>query len=154
MSRRSATWPASIERRSRPETPVCILTNGSRAIRPRVRRALNRLDERIVKLDAEPDAVNRPRASVPLGGLLHGLSLLRDVTLQSCFIDGSVSNVGRDTVQRWADLVVELEPRRVQVYTIDRRPADLDIRPVSEARLEEVACLLRARTGIEAEVSA
>jgi wyosine [tRNA(Phe)-imidazoG37] synthetase (radical SAM superfamily) len=140
--------------RAGPQTPVRILTNGSRAVLAHVRRALDRLDERIVKLDADAERVNRPARDAPLGALLHALSLLRDVTLQSCFVDGAISNVGGGAVREWADLVAELEPRGVQIYTLDRPAAQADVRPVSAARLEEIAALLRSRTGIEAEVYA
>ena len=144
-----------VARRSRSGTPVRILTNGSRVVRPEIRRALDLLDERIVKLDAAMERVNRPAPSVPFGALLHALSLLRDVTLQSCFVDGVVSNIDASSVRQWADMVSEIEPRRVQIYTIHHPPAgDFDIRPVTLAQLEEIACLLRARTGIEAAVYA
>jgi wyosine [tRNA(Phe)-imidazoG37] synthetase (radical SAM superfamily) len=132
--------------------PVRILTNGSQAVRPEIRSALDRLGERIAKLDADAERVSRPGRRYPLGATLLGLALLSDVTLQSCFIDGGVSNTGESAVRDWADLVSELEPRRVQIYTIDQRPAGADIRPVAAAHLEEIACRLRARTGIEAAV--
>lgn len=139
-------------RRSRRRTPVRILTNGSQVARPEVRRALDRLDERLVKLDADPERVNRPTRHAPLGTLVHGLGRLTDVSLQSCFVDGAVSNVAEETIAAWAELVGELEPRRVQIYTIDHPSASADARPASAALLEEIACQLRARTGIEAEI--
>lgn len=141
-------------RRARSEVPVRILTNGATAIRPEVRRALDRLDERIVTLDAGAKEVDRPEARSPLGGALYGVSLLRSITVQSCFIDGAVSNVGERTVSEWVDILGELRPRAVQIFTMSRRPALMDVRPVSAARLKEIACLLRARTGIDARVFA
>jgi len=141
-------------RSERSRVPVRILTNGSQAVRPEIRAALDRLGERIVKLDADAQRVSRPGRRCPLGATLLGMALLSDVTLQSCFIEGAVSNTGESTVRDWADLVSELEPRKVQIYTIDRRPASADIRPVAAPHLEEIACRLRARTGIEAQVFA
>ncbi len=139
-------------RRSWPRVPVRILTNGSQAVSPTVRSALDRLDERIVKLDANFERVCRPTRGHPPGARLLGLSLLRDVSLQSCFIEGSVSNTDSETVTEWIELVSEIGPRAVQIYTIDQPPATADIRPVSPSRLEEIACQLRGRTGIEARV--
>ena len=141
-------------RRLRPRVPVRILSNGSEAVRPEIRRALDLLDERIVTLDAAPAEIDRPDPGSPLGGLLHGLSLLRDVSVQSCFVDGAVSNTGDDVVDEWADLVAELAPRRVQVYTVNRKPATRDIWPVSEGRLRQIASILRERAGIRAQVVA
>jgi wyosine [tRNA(Phe)-imidazoG37] synthetase (radical SAM superfamily) len=143
------------EARRRPgNAPVRILTNGTLAIRPVVRRALDQLDERIVVLDAAGHRVNRPARGRPLGTLVAGLLLLRDVSLQSCFIGGAVSNCDASSVGDWADLVAELRPRRVQIHTINRRSAQAGIHPLVRAQLEEIACVLRARTGIEAEVYA
>ena len=141
-------------RQARPGLPGRILTNGSRAGCPEARQALDRLDERIVKLDADPQRVCRPARKQPLGAMLLGIALLRDVTVQSCFIDGAVSNTGESAIRDWLGLVSEVAPRAVQIYTIDRAPAGVDIRPVAAAHLEEIACRLRAQSGIEARVYA
>ena len=141
-------------RRVRPGVPVRILTNGESAVRQQVRDALDRLDERIVTLDAGAGRVDRPGPRSPLGSIVYGISLLRDVALQSCFIDGIVSNVDDESVREWADLVAELQPNHVQILTISRRAAVVDARPVSGHQLEEIARVLRERTGIEARVFA
>lgn len=142
----------AVASRERPGVEVRILSNGSRAVVPAVRAALDRLTERIVKLDAEPQRVSRPAPGAPLGALLHGLGLLRDVTVQSCFVEGDFANTGAASVAEWADLLAELRPRAVQVYTIDRQPLLGGVLPAAAAALEEIACRLRARTAIEAGV--
>lgn len=141
-------------RRAQPGVPVRILTNGETTHRPEIRAALDRLDERVVTLDADPERSDRPDVAAPLGGIVQGVSLLRDFTAQSCFFDGAVSNVGERAVRDWADLVGELQPRSVQIFTLSRRSATIDARPVSVDQLEEIACVLRARTGIEGAVFA
>lgn len=143
-----------VARRMRPDVPVRILTNGSSAVRAEVRRALDSLDERIVMLDAAAEHVDRPSRGCPLGAIVHALLLLKDVTVQACFIDGVVSNVRGDFIRRWVDLVQEVRPHAVQITTIDRAPWKRDVRPVSQDQLEEIACLLRERTGIEAGIFA
>jgi wyosine [tRNA(Phe)-imidazoG37] synthetase (radical SAM superfamily) len=130
---------------------VRILTNASRALRPAVRAALDELDERIVKLDASPERIEKPHR-VPLGGLLAGLALLRDFSVQSCFVEGAAANTDAPSIADWIDLLAELRPRAVQIYTIDLPAASTDVLPAAAARLEEIACHLRARTGIEAGV--
>ncbi len=52
----------------------------------------------------------------------------------------------------WAGWLAGLRPREVQIYTIDRQPAEADVRPVQPAQLEEIACTLRERTGIQARI--
>jgi wyosine [tRNA(Phe)-imidazoG37] synthetase (radical SAM superfamily) len=141
-------------RRAQPGIPVRILTNGERAVRPEVRAALDRLDERVVTLDADPECADRPAAGAPLGGIVQGIAQLRDFTAQSCFFDGDVSNVGDAAVLDWADLLGELGPRSVQIFTLSRPPAEGDVRPVPIGRLEEFARTLRERTGLEGVVFA
>jgi wyosine [tRNA(Phe)-imidazoG37] synthetase (radical SAM superfamily) len=115
---------------------------------------LDLLDERIVKLDASMEAVCRPQSSQMLGRSVVGMCLLRDVTLQCCFIHGSVSNTDDSSVSDWIDAVRVVKPRAVQIYTINHPPADDEIRPVSRDQLEEIACRLRSKTGIDAAVFA
>jgi wyosine [tRNA(Phe)-imidazoG37] synthetase (radical SAM superfamily) len=96
--------------------------------------------------------VDRPAVHAPPGGIIQGVSLLRDFTAQSCFFDGVVSNVDDESVGEWADRLGEMHPRRVQIFTLARPSASFDVRPVWRAQLEEIACLLRERTGIDASV--
>jgi len=130
--------------------PVRILSNGSRAVDPVVRRALDLLDERIVKLDAAPERVERPAASAPFGAMLHAWTLLRDFTLQSCFIEGDVSNVDEESLSRWLELVAELRPRGVHVHTIDQPGRVAGVRAVAPERLREIAERVRAQAGVPA----
>lgn len=139
-------------RRARPEVPVRILTNGARTTRPDVRRALDRIDERIVIVDAACQRCDRPDAHTPFGGIIHGISLLRDFTAQSCFFDGAVSNVDEEAVDEWVDRLGEMRPRAVQIFTVSRPSATIDVRPVPRAQLGEIARLLRQRTGLEGTV--
>lgn len=140
-------------RRARPFVPVRILTNGSRTTDPVVRRALDLLDERIVTLDAAPERVERPNGRLPLGGRIQAFSMLRDVTVQSCFVDGSISNVDEDSVADWVELLAELQPRAVQVYTIDRPAREKGLRPASASRLEAISRRLREETGLPVQLS-
>jgi wyosine [tRNA(Phe)-imidazoG37] synthetase (radical SAM superfamily) len=96
--------------------------------------------------------IDRPAAACPLGGLVHALTLLRDVTLQSCFVEGDVSNADDETLREWMELVGEIRPRAVQIYTIDRPATKCDVRPLSAARLERIARTLHDRTGVKARV--
>jgi wyosine [tRNA(Phe)-imidazoG37] synthetase (radical SAM superfamily) len=141
-----------VARSLRPGVSVRILTNGSGIVRPEVRAALARLDETIAKLDAGVQRVSRPKAHFPVGASLAALAFLDHVTIQSCFVDGPVSNTDHATVEEWAEVVGEVRPPAVQIYTISEQPAGESLRPVAATRLEEIACVLRARTGIEARV--
>ena len=103
-------------------------------------------------LDAEPALVNLPRPERALDARVSGARSLRDVTLQCCFIQGSVCNLGEASLSPWIDAVSEIRPRVVQIYTINRPAAMAGVRAVPRHRLEEIAGALRARTGIDAQV--
>jgi wyosine [tRNA(Phe)-imidazoG37] synthetase (radical SAM superfamily) len=132
-------------RRVRPGLPVRVLTSGAGALRPGVCAALDALDERIVKLDAAPERVNRP--AQPLGALLYAVSRLRDLTAQSCFVEGVVCNTDEAAIRDWLDLLGELHLRAVHVYTIHHPPARGEVHPVPRAHLEAIAERVRRRTG-------
>ncbi len=139
-------------RRSNPKLPIRILTNGTEALRPPVQRALDFLDERILTLDAEPSAVNRAGPEHDLRERIAGARSLRDVTLQSCFIEGAVSNVGAASLAAWIEAIARIRPRAVQIYTIDRPAATPGIRPVAPRSLERIARELWAGTGVHCRV--
>jgi len=142
----------SAARHARPGVPVCIVTNGSTVCHEDVRRALDLLDERIVKLDAGGARVCRPDASHPLGAVIAGLPLLRDMTIQSCFIEGEIENTDANSVQEWVDLVSELRPQAVQIYTPSWLGREVGVLPVPRWRLEEIAEQLEGLSGLHTSV--
>lgn len=135
---------------SRPE--LRIFTNGARAIRGDVRRALNLLDARVVRLDAAPEPINRPAARYPRDLMACGLGLLKDVDVHSCFVDGPVSNLDEQSVRQWMNQIAELKPRFVEIYTIPRNVSECGARPVSTEQLEATAEALRERARVEVHV--
>ncbi len=77
-----------------------------------------------------------------------------DAVLQALFVTGRVDNTTEEEVDAWLALVKEINPRQVQIYTLDRGPADRDLRPVSKTVLEAIARRVRRTTGSEALVFA
>ena len=108
-----------------------------------------------MKLDAGTDelfaAINRPVQGVELEAIVEGLSKLEDVTIQTAFMTGSIDNTGDEAVAAWIDKLRRIEPSAVQIYTIDRSPADEDLERVPRERLEAIAEDVR-RAGFEAAV--
>lgn len=132
---------------------VAILSNSTAAAREPVRRALAKLDVRIIKLDAGTQEVlkriNRPAEGVSLDGIVEGLRLVDDITLQSVFVDGEVSNIGDDDISAWIERVAEITPREAQIYSLENAPAMSTLVAVDPAKLEEIAERVR-RLGIDA----
>ena len=139
-----------------PTAKVGILSDATQAHRPQVARALRALDVRYMKLDGGDEATWRA-VTQPFGGadwttMIASLKNLPEIILQSMFIQGSVDNTQPDHIEAWVKLVGEIRPLSVQVYTVDRAPADALVQEVPLARLQEIAALLTRRTGIPAEV--
>ena len=133
-----------------PAAKVCAMSNGLAAGRPAIRAALDRLDERLMKLDpgpvAEVSGVSYDRAR-----LVEDLRGLVDVTAQAMVVEGpGYSGASDEAVEEWLRALARLQPKAVQIYSIARPPADARVTRVARARLEAIAA--RARTVVSGKV--
>jgi wyosine [tRNA(Phe)-imidazoG37] synthetase (radical SAM superfamily) len=144
-----------VKRRTGVDAQVAILSNSTAAMDEKVRRALARLDVRIMKLDAGTqevlERINRPAIDVTLDSIVGGLKLLDDITLQSVFVDGEVTNAGDEDVDAWIEKVGEIRPARMQVYSLENAPAMSTLVGVAPERLKEIAERVKQKLGITAE---
>jgi wyosine [tRNA(Phe)-imidazoG37] synthetase (radical SAM superfamily) len=142
--------------RYQPGARVSILSNSSTVGSPSVRAALELLDLKIMKFDAGSEEMfrrlNHPAAPVYMGEIVAGLKQLKNIYLQSLFVRGRVTNADPDSISLWIEKVREIHPLGVQVYTLDREPADRRIERVSQATLQWIADEVRWRAGLDAEV--
>ena len=139
-----------------PNVKVGILSDSSQAHRPEIKAALQMLDERCMKLDAGDsetiEKINKPAGGFDLKRTMEALRNLDDITVQSMFIQGSYDNTHSKQIDAWIEAVQFVKPSSVQVYTIDRPPADSGIKTVPLTRLNEIASMCQKRTGISTEV--
>lgn len=142
--------------RYQPQARVAILSNSSTVGSPSVRAALNMFDLKIMKFDAGSEEMfrrlNHPTAPVYMGEIITGLKALENIEIQSLFVQGRVTNADLDSVEMWVEKVREIHPVGVQVYTLDREPADKRIEKVSLTTLQWIADQVRWRAGVPAEV--
>lgn len=140
--------------------PACrtaILSNATTVDREEIRRALLRLDDPVLKLDTGREEtfrrLNAPAPGVRFDAILNGLRALGSAAvLQALFVRGSVDNATGEEVEAWADAVASIGPRYVQIYTLDRGPADRGLFPVDLPRLHAIARTLEERAGVPARV--
>lgn len=132
-----------------PAARTAILSNSTRLGDPAVRAALQRLNARIMKLDAGTQAVldtfNQPLEPLALGSVVDGLSALGGVTIQALFAAGPGGNLTEAHVAAWTAHVMRIRPVAVQVYTLARGVPSRDIEPAPAAALEAIAAALRVR---------
>ncbi|HWP58574.1 MAG TPA: radical SAM protein [Candidatus Acidoferrales bacterium] len=139
-----------------PDAKVAIFSNSSTITSQRVRTAVNLVDLKIMKLDAGSEKLirrlNHPAGPVDLSAIVDALRQLNNVYIQSMFVQGRLTNADPVSVAAWVDKIGEIRPALVQVYTLDRAPADSKIHPVSLSTLCAIANLTRWRAGVPAEV--
>ena len=133
-----------------------ILSNAAHLDRPTVIEGLNLLDARYMKLDAGNEGqflnMNSPVTEVGIWDVVRHLPKLKDFVVQAMFTHGRRDNTDEKSVVDWINTVKRVKPLSVQLYSVDRYPADKKITIVDRSLLEEIAQALSAQTGIPAEV--
>lgn len=137
-----------------PEALVAVLSNSTGVVDVRILRALEGLDRPIMKLDAGSERcfvqVNRPHPSVSFDAVVKGLSELKhpNLTIQTMLFSGDPDNSTDEDIDSWTDLIVQIDPSEVQIYTIQRSPATPGIFPLAKSLLDDIAARAHMRTGI------
>ena len=127
-----------------PSARVSVLSNATRIGQEGVFEALRKVDNAILKIDAPTDAqaalVNRPARGYHVADVVEALKRFEgQFVLQTMFVRGP-SWATEDWVEGWMDLVRELGPREVMVYTIDRETPMKELRKYS---VEEMRALVQ-----------
>ena len=109
-----------------PSAKVSVLSNATRVHVPEIAAALRRVDNPILKIDAPTDElvarIDRPAPGYSLERVLEALRGFHgDFVLQTMFLRGpDFDSSAPEVLLGWMDIVRELRPRKVMVYTIDR----------------------------------
>jgi wyosine [tRNA(Phe)-imidazoG37] synthetase (radical SAM superfamily) len=141
--------------RIRPEVKLAVLSNSSTVHLFIVREALALVDVPIMKLDAGDvhtlTAINRPAAGVSLEQIITGLKELPELVVQSVLIDGKVSNIWGTPYEAWLSAMADLDPVRIQIYSIDRPVPEAEVEKVKPVMLQRVAREIEGLTGIQVQ---
>ena len=122
----------TIELRDRiyPKAKVSVLSNATMVGRESVFEALRKVDNPIMKLDAPSDElidkINKPTVVYRMDRVVEELKKFNgDFVLQTMFLRSDhFDTLSADALAAWMDIVRELKPREVMVYTIDRETPD------------------------------
>lgn len=113
-----------------PDAKVSVLSNATLVGRPAVAEALMRVDNPILKIDASSDELirlmNRPNSGYRLAEIVEGLKRFNgNFILQTMFLKSEdFDTTAEKALEAWRDIVRELKPREIMVYTIDRETPD------------------------------
>lgn len=142
--------------RLQPNTRLAVFSNATTVHRPEIQQALALFDLPILKLDTGTEealqAVNRPAAGVTLLTIVSGIKRIPHPVLQALFVQGRYDNSGSEEFAQWLELLKEIRPQAVQIYSLDRLPAEDGVEAVDRSRLEQMASEIRAQTGLPVQV--
>ena len=127
-----------------PAAKVSVLTNGTRIWHEPVFQALIKVDNPIVKLDAPTDAqvalVNRPVGPYSVERVVNGMRRFGGrFILQTMFLRGP-GWATEQWVEPWMEIVRDVKPREIMVYTIDR---ETPLKELSKYTVEEMRALVQ-----------
>ena len=155
----------TIEVRNRfyPCTKIAVLSNSTMLHKESVFRALNKVDENIMKLDSVFDSrirqLNAPNSPCfTFDKLLEQLCRFEgNMIIQTMFLKGevngeSVDNTTETEINDWIKALKIINPRQVMVYTIDRETPLKNLMKVSKDELDAIADRVR-KEGFDVIVS-
>ena len=137
-----------------PSAKVSVLSNATQIHREDVRRALNRVDNNILKLDSAFDStiqlVNKPQGlqsverTVELLKLFEGNLIIQTMFLRGEYAGKSIDNTCEEEVEAWLRLIEQIAPRQVMVYSLDRDTPCKTLEKVSREELLLIAARVEA----------
>jgi len=144
-----------------PQAKVSILSNSSMIHHDGVFRALLKLDNNILKLDAGSERlfnlINNPVSTVSFNDLVRNLQRFEGrVIIQSMFLRGVfrgevIDNTTPGEVDAWITRLLDIRPGMVMIYPI-ARPAPLhNLEKISQEELESIAEKVR-KAGLKVQV--
>jgi len=155
----------SIELRNKyfPDARIAVLSNATTIRDPRVREALLKVDQNILKLDSAYDNTvkihNQPHVKINVQELINDLKKFNGkVIIQTLFLRGShkslvIDNTTPEEVQEWLRAIDIIRPMEVMIYTISRdTPEGGQLAKVPLKELHAIAKKVNA-LGIRTQVS-
>lgn len=109
-----------------PNARISVLSNATMAWKDDVFRALAKVDNPIMKIDAPTDRlcsiINRPSPGYHVEDVARSLERFEgNFILQTMFLrGGGFDSSSPEVLDGWMDIVRRLKPREIMVYTLDR----------------------------------
>ena len=128
-----------------PSAKVSVLSNATLIHRKQVFDALLQVDNNIQKLDTiDPDYINK--VDRPVSGNYDVEEVIQylkafngHVIIQTMFMKGEgVDNTSDSYVLPWIEVIKEIRPQQVMIYTIDRETPDKHLQKASHEELDGI----------------
>ncbi len=132
-----------------PAAKVSVLSNATRMTDPKVHAALLKVDNNILKIDGAYDAtihqIDQPADShYSVRQVVEGMKSFKgQLIVQTMFVRGEhngeiVDNTTAAEVSAWCDLIREIQPYQVMVYSLDRPTPEPNLVRVSKEEMQEL----------------
>lgn len=143
-----------------PEVKISVLTNSTRLDNPAVCRALNRVDNNILKLDSGIEEtmrrLDRPTSkSFSVNGVIEQLKQFAGTgIIQTMILRGDgIDNTTDAEISALIEAYRRIRPRQVMLYSIDRKTPDELLRAVAPDELRAIAARIASATSLNVTVS-
>ncbi len=137
------------------QSRTAILSNSMNISDKTLINAISKLDEKIMKLDCGENNLlrlyNRPVKNTKVGEIVDNLKQIKDLTIQTLFTKGHDGNFSRENIKKWTSRLIDISPKMVQIYTLDRGYPSDNIYPVEIENLLEILNSLK-QNGLTAKV--
>ncbi|MDR1742266.1 MAG: radical SAM protein [Dysgonamonadaceae bacterium] len=146
-----------------PEAKISVLSNGMNADKPAVFEALQKIDNAILKLDSAIDETARliDRPHTPAYSVAKQVErykrfgnrfILQTLFLRGQFNGKCIDNTTGEEVAAWLQVLENLRPREVMIYTIARETPAQNLEKISADELQKIADKVSAM-GIKTNVA-
>lgn len=146
-----------------PGIKIAVLSNSTTITIPRIKEALLKVDQNILKLDSGFDLTvrvhNQPTVNIKVAELVKNLQNFNgQLIIQTLFLRGMykgkiIDNTTTEEVEAWLRAIELIKPSEVMIYTISRdTPEGGQLDKVPLAELKRIARLVK-RLGIKTSVS-
>ena len=146
-----------------PEAKVSVLSNSTRMHKQTIFKALQRVDNNILKFDSAIDKTVQ-RLDRPSGKQFsvewqleqfrkfNGNLIIQTLFLRGKLADGIIDNTTEEEVSAWLEALQIIRPKQVMIYSIDRETPTKGLEKVCYETLDLIAARVR-KVGIEVSVA-
>jgi len=127
-----------------PKAKVSVLSNSTRVHRQEVFDALRKVDNPIMKIDAPSneliEKIDRPAPGFDIARVVEALKKFEgNFVLQTMFLKSEdFDSSAPEVLQGWKEIVRELKPRQIMVYTIDRPTPQAGLKKFTVEQMQDL----------------
>ncbi len=153
----------NLRNRYAPKSVISVLSNATMLHKPQVVKALQKVDQPILKLDSAIaqtiEILNQPVKKIPVSKLIaqlksfNGKCIIQTMFVQGDYLGHKIDNTTPKELDAWMQAIMEINPMQVMIYTIDRDTPAKTLQKVPEATLKSIAHMLE-KQHIDVQISA